>query len=70
MKDNVKVNLFLLTRCYILLYTTYNSYGGNMKIIISNNSAIPIYEQIKNAIINGIINGDLQENESLPSIRT
>lgn len=41
-----------------------------MKIIISNNSAIPIYEQIKNAIINGIINGDLQENESLPSIRT
>lgn len=54
----------------MLLYTTYNSYGGNMKIIISNNSAIPIYEQIKNAIINGIINGDLQENESLPSIRT
>lgn len=40
-----------------------------MKIIISNNSSIPIYEQIKNAIITAILNGDLSEDESLPSIR-
>lgn len=40
-----------------------------MKIIISNSSPIPIYEQIKNNIINSIMDGDLQENEALPSIR-
>lgn len=41
-----------------------------MNIIISNNSNIPIYEQIKNSIIKQILDGDLQENELLPSIRT
>ena len=41
-----------------------------MKIIISNSSSIPIYEQIKNAIINQIMNGDLEEDEALPSIRS
>ncbi len=40
-----------------------------MKIIISNSSAVPIYEQIKNAIINQIMNGELHEGEVLPSIR-
>lgn len=40
-----------------------------MKVIISNSSAVPIYEQIKNAIINQIMNGELQEGEALPSIR-
>lgn len=41
-----------------------------MKIIISNSSSVPIYEQIKNAIINQIMNGDLEEDEALPSIRS
>lgn len=41
-----------------------------MKIIISNSSSVPIYEQIKNAIITQIMNGELQENEILPSIRS
>ena len=41
-----------------------------MKIIISNSSSIPIYEQIKNAIINQIMNGELEEDEALPSIRS
>lgn len=41
-----------------------------MKIIISNSSSVPIYEQIKKAIINQIISKELKENESLPSIRT
>ena len=40
-----------------------------MKIIISNNSAIPIYEQIKKSIINQILEGELNEDELLPSIR-
>lgn len=41
-----------------------------MKIIISNNSSVPIYEQIKNAFINQIMSGELLEDESIPSIRT
>lgn len=41
-----------------------------MKIIISNSSPTPIYEQIKNAIISQIMSGELQEDESIPSIRS
>ena len=40
-----------------------------MKIIISNSSSIPIYEQIKKAIISQIMSGELKEGEGLPSIR-
>ena len=40
-----------------------------MKIIISNSSAVPIYEQIKNAIKSQIMSGEMQEDEALPSIR-
>lgn len=40
-----------------------------MKMIISNSSSIPIYEQIKNTIINQILDGELKEDELLPSIR-
>jgi GntR family transcriptional regulator len=40
-----------------------------MKIIISNSSSVPIYEQIKNTIINQIMNDELKEDEALPSIR-
>lgn len=41
-----------------------------MKIIISNTSSIPIYEQIKNTIINQIISSELESDEPLPSIRS
>lgn len=41
-----------------------------MKIIISNSSSVPIYEQIKNAIKMQIMNGELGEDEALPSIRS
>ena len=41
-----------------------------MKLVISNNSAIPIYEQIKKAIIKDIMEQDLKSNELLPSIRS
>ena len=40
-----------------------------MKIIISNSSPDPIYEQIKKQIKSQIINGELDEGQTLPSIR-
>ena len=40
-----------------------------MKMIISNSSSVPIYEQIKSSIIEQIMSGVLKENEMLPSIR-
>lgn len=40
-----------------------------MKIIISNSSSVPVYEQIKKSIINQIMEGGLNEDEQLPSIR-
>ncbi|AUS96683.1 GntR family transcriptional regulator [Clostridium thermosuccinogenes] len=40
-----------------------------MKIIISNSSDKPIYDQIVEQIKNLIINGELAEAEMLPSIR-
>ena len=40
-----------------------------MKLIISNSSSVPIYEQIKKAMIEQIMNGELKEDEALPSIR-
>lgn len=40
-----------------------------MKMIISNSSSAPIYEQIKQSIINQILDGELREDELLPSIR-
>jgi GntR family transcriptional regulator len=41
-----------------------------MKIIISNASPDPIYEQIGKQIRAQIISGDLQEGDALPSIRS
>lgn len=40
-----------------------------MKIIISNVSDPPLYQQIKDQIKDAIIHGELQEGEMLPSIR-
>ena len=40
-----------------------------MNFIISNNSEIPIYQQIKKEIVNSISNNELKENDMLPSIR-
>ncbi len=40
-----------------------------MKIIISNTSGIPIYEQIKEQIKSAILLGEVEENELLPSLR-
>ena len=40
-----------------------------MRIVISYQSGVPIYEQIKEQIKETVLSGDLPENELLPSIR-
>lgn len=40
-----------------------------MHLVISNSSSVPIYEQIKEQIIEQIMNDELKEDEMLPSIR-
>ena len=47
---------------------SYNR-GDHVNILIDNKSGSPIYDQIYTQIKNQIINGTLQENEMLPSIR-
>jgi GntR family transcriptional regulator len=40
-----------------------------MRIVISNSSPDPIYEQVARQVKAGIISGELREGEALPSIR-
>lgn len=40
-----------------------------MKILISNKSKRPIYEQLENQLRDNILNGALKADEKLPSIR-
>ena len=41
-----------------------------MKLIINSSSMIPIYEQIVEQVKGMILNGTLQENDILPSVRS
>ena len=41
-----------------------------MVVLIDNKSGLPIYDQIYSQIKSQIINGDLKEDEALPSIRS
>lgn len=41
-----------------------------MKLIISNSSMVPIYEQIVEQIKAAIVSGELQAQEMLPSVRS
>ncbi len=41
-----------------------------MKLIISNISGVPIYEQIKQQVKAAILSGELKEKDALPSLRT
>ena len=41
-----------------------------MKLIISNVSGVPIYEQIKQQVKDAILSGEVKEGEALPSLRT
>ena len=43
--------------------------GGNLEVVVSNSSSLPIYEQIKEQIKEQILSGELSENEMLPSHR-
>ncbi|MDR0381275.1 MAG: GntR family transcriptional regulator [Oscillospiraceae bacterium] len=40
-----------------------------MKIVISNRSGVPIYEQIKSQVKEAIFSGALREDDVLPSVR-
>ncbi len=41
-----------------------------MKVILNTSSMIPIYEQIVDQVKTLIRNGELKENDNLPSVRT
>lgn len=41
-----------------------------MNIIISNNSGVPIFEQIEDAIKQAIFSNELREEDMLPSVRS
>lgn len=41
-----------------------------MKIIVNNTSMVPIYEQIVDQIKKMIVNGELHEDDILPSVRS
>ena len=40
-----------------------------MRIVVSNRSGVPIYEQIREQVKVAIFSGELQEDDMLPSIR-
>ena len=52
-----------------ILYISDNNGGERLRIVISNRSTVPIYEQIKGQIKEMIYDGTLQEDDVLPSIR-
>jgi GntR family transcriptional regulator len=51
------------------VYIAYVQYEQGMKILVSNASPDPIYEQIARQIRAQILSGDLAEGDLLPSIR-
>lgn len=51
------------------MYILYIEGGGFVRIVIKNISSIPIYEQIKDQIIEAILNDKIEADEKLPSIR-
>lgn len=75
-KNQVEIGFYLffidkkdfLDKCYKLLYTVIEE-RNTLKIIIKNGSAVPIYEQIKNAIRDEILKGNIKAGEKLPSVR-
>ena len=53
-----------------ILYIYSRQGGKGVNIFIDNKSGAPIYDQIYSQIKAQIIGGDMQEDESLPSIRS
>ena len=60
--------------CYSVIHKTITVETGGgeegLKLIISNVSGVPIYEQIKRQVKAAILSGELKEEEALPSLRT
>lgn len=57
---------------FFILYLLYNhsrKSGDGMKILISNYSSLPIYEQIREQIKESILKGEIEPGSMLPSIR-
>ncbi|HBM4435403.1 TPA: GntR family transcriptional regulator [Enterococcus faecium] len=52
-----------------ILFLNITLRGYDMKILISNTSDAPLYQQIKEQIIDAILKGELVEGDPLPSIR-
>lgn len=62
-------HLRLLTVYCVLTNITLSEGGRLLKIIISNNSDAPLYQQIKDQIKDCILKEELVEGDTLPSIR-
>lgn len=54
---------------YCTYHNIYSIRGDVLKIVISNRSAAPIYEQIKEQIKESIYSDELKQGQILPSIR-
>lgn len=68
----INANVFYSLDKYV--YTVYTVYvqmkrGEDLNIYIDNKSGTPIYDQIYSKIKNEILNGNLREDDALPSIR-
>ena len=53
----------------VCIYIHHTLRRLEMKILISNTSDTPLYQQIEEQIIDAILRGELAEGEALPSIR-
>jgi len=63
-----------IDKCEHSDYAVYSEYiyyerSGGLKIIVSNRSDCPIYEQIKEQVKDAIFAGTIKENDLLPSVR-
>lgn len=62
--------ILCVIRCMRKQLVTHKNTGGiKLRIIISNQSELPIYAQIKEQIKEQILNGQIEEGTVLPSIR-
>jgi GntR family transcriptional regulator len=64
-----KQNIQLLHTIHYIQHPRTRQAGNDMRILISNSSPDPIYQQIVRQIKGQIIAGDLPEGSPLPSIR-
>jgi len=66
----IDMDIYYVYTVYVTYITVYTlNRRSQVKIIISNTSGIPIYEQIKEQIKSAILSGEVEENELLPSLR-